>query len=219
MPDGRARYQFRVENVGKGTSDAAEVVLSGTNLRQITFQLDGGPRNPLADLDSPGEVRIPIGPLAPGQGRDLRVEGEPARPAEGTRLAGRSTDPKDTNPENNDPSGETLPGAAPDYAVEITAQTVGFELRDGSPQLVLHTSARLTLTLPDGLAPACVRPTVLTTRHAEAWGSLLATPDNLGPCENPDGQTTACTFQRPPSSRPGRPPASSFSRSESSSTR
>jgi len=190
----RARYEFRVSNAGTAVAENAEVVLSGMNLRNATYQLAGAAPVALGDLDGAGEQRIPVGSLAAGQNRNLVVEGEPARPNEGTGLTARGVAAGDANPENDNAPGETQPGPGPDYAVSIVSQTIGFEDRDNATILTLRTVANLTLTLPEGLSLDRVADAVLTTRHVGTGGVVTADPGNLGSCERLDALTTRCTF-------------------------
>lgn len=190
----RARYEFRVSNAGTAVAENAEVVLTGMNLRNATYQLAGAAPVALGDLDGAGEQRIPVGSLAAGQNRNLVVEGEPARPNEGTGLTARGVAAGDANPENDNAPGETQPGPGPDYAVSIVSQTIGFEDRDNATILTLRTVANLTLTLPEGLSLDRVADAVLTTRHVGTGGVVTADPGNLGSCERLDALTTRCTF-------------------------
>ncbi len=203
----RARYEFSVSNVGTAIAETAEVVLTGLNLKNATYQLAGGAVIAMGDLDGPGEQRIPVGPLAPGDKKPLVVQGEPARPNEGTKLNGVGVAAGDENSENNiSPPGETTPGPGPDYAVSIVSQTIRFEDRDNATILTLRTIANLTLTLPEGLPAERVADAAVTTRHIGANGLVTADPGNLGSCERPDAQTTVCTFPAEAFFQAGEPP-------------
>ncbi len=203
----RARYEFEVSNVGTGTAETAEVVLTGQNLKNATYQLAGGAVIAMGDLDGPDEKHVPVGPLVPGEKKSLVVQGEPARPNEGTKLNGVGVAAGDENAENNtSPPGETTPGPGPDYAVSIVSQTIRFEDRDNATILTLRTIANLTLTLPEGLPVERVADAVLTTRHVGANGLVTADPGNLGSCERPDAQTTVCTFPAGAFFQAGKPP-------------
>ena len=191
----RARYELRVRNVGTAAAETAEVVLTGLNLKNATFQLAGAPPQELGDLDGAGEKRIPVGPLAPGGNKSLVVQGEPARPNEGTQLNGVGVAAGDENTENNmSPPGETQPGPGPDYAISIVSQRIGFEDRDNATILTLRTIANLTLTLPEGLPVERVADAVLTIRHVGANGLVTTTPADLGSSQLLDPRTTRCTF-------------------------
>lgn len=206
LPNPRARHRFRVENVGNATARAVEVAFASATLRNATCRIDDGPPFALTRLDLPSGDLIAIGALAPGQGRNLLVEGEPVDLSSGTKLSATGSDPDDENPENNRAEGETTPAPNPDYAVEIITQTPFLLMQDGAPTIRLLTRARITLTLAAGVSVDRVPPASVVVRHAGSSPGVSATPGNLGSCERLDAATTGCTFPAAAFFQPGSTP-------------
>jgi len=202
----RARHRFRVENVGNATARRVEVAFSSATLRNATCRIDDGPAFALDRIGLPAGDLISIGAIAPGQGRNLVVEGEPVDLSSGTKLSAVASDPDDENPENNKAEGETTPAPNPDYGVEIVEQTTALEFVDGVPAIRLRTSARLTLALAPGVSADRVPPASLVIRHAGTSPVVSATPGNLGTCERLDATTTGCSFPAAAFFQPGQPP-------------
>lgn len=206
LPNPRARHRFRVENVGNATARAVEVAFASATLRNATCRIDDGPPFALTRLDLPSGDLVAIGALAPGQGRNLLVEGEPVDLSSGTKLSATGSDPDDENPENNRAEGETTPAPNPDYAVEIITQTPFLLMQDGAPTIRLLTRARITLTLAAGVSVDRVPPASVLVRHAGSSPGVSATPGNLGSCERLDAATTGCTFPAAAFFQPGSTP-------------
>ena len=153
----QVRYEFRVSNVGTRTAELVKILLTGVNLRNVTYTLASESAN-VGQLDDPTPVQVSYGNLEKGQSVVIVVVGELLRPSEETRLTARGTAADELNTENNTATGETEATPMPDLTV----------LMQPRPPLTHDREEVLTLVITNqGTGPASgilltIRPITFT---------------------------------------------------------
>ena len=191
-----ASYTFKISNLGFSDAQDVKLLVRGSGLMNVTYQLGPAGPQPIQNLNDPTlDIVIPVGSLGAGEEVQLDVNGTLiGDPQMGAFVQVTGSDPLDFNIENNTESFTTAPANFYDYSVKILSQSVQFQSLNGATVLTMETRAQIQLSILGELPLSEINPAVLTTRHTGSPEFLSVVPATAGQCLDLNPFTHQCTF-------------------------